>query len=204
MKEQLDQVMKEQLKEGEKVTLVAHDIGGPPTLLWASENEERVERLILLNTIIYPFKTKLDAFSERILATPILKDIFVSPFGLRQVMRTNTRQKGKAINEQIEEIIAPYKKVSSELKRRILHEPLVDSRANGMYGLSEKFKALKVEKHLVIAEHDPLLYEHIKKLSDENPEVPVHYIEDCGHFIPIGQPEALSKILLSIMTNSSS
>jgi len=125
MKTQLDEVMKEQLKEGEKGTLVAHDIGGG-----------------------------LQRCFGRARMRSEWSDIFVSPFGLRQVMRTNTRQKGKRINEEIEAIIAPYNGVSSELKWRTLHEPLVDSRANGMYALSEIFKALKVEKYLVIANYD--------------------------------------------------
>ena len=82
-KELLDKLIGEILPGEEKVNLIAHDIGGPATILWASEHPERVKRLILLNTVIYPTKTPLDATSEFILHTPLLRDLFVSPFGIR-------------------------------------------------------------------------------------------------------------------------
>lgn len=53
-KEILDVVLSVLLKRHEKVTIVAHDIGGPPA-------------------IIYPFKTITDALSEILLSIPIDK-----------------------------------------------------------------------------------------------------------------------------------
>lgn len=200
-KEILDTVVSALLPKHEKVTLIAHDIGGPPAILWASENEERVERLILLNTIIYPFKTKLDAMSEVLLHLPVLKDIFVSPFGLRQVMRTNTKSRGKAINEKIEAILAPYKKAPNTLKRMTLLEPMEEGRRNEVPTLSKTFRNLRVKKYLVIAKDDPLCYAHIQKLSEENPDTPAYYLENCGHFMPVDRPEALNEVLIEILGN---
>ncbi|MEL6972683.1 MAG: alpha/beta fold hydrolase [Bacteroidota bacterium] len=67
----LDVVINELVSIDEKVTLIGHDIGGPPTILWASENPERIARLILLNTVLYTLKTPLDAFSEYRFESPI-------------------------------------------------------------------------------------------------------------------------------------
>lgn len=195
-KEVLATVLSELLEEGEKVTLVAHDIGGPPAILWASENEERVDRLILLNTILYTFKTKLDAFSEVLLTLPMIKDWFVSPWGLRQVMRTNTRSRGKALNQKIEEILAPYVHVANDIKRKTLQEPMEEGRRNEIKGLSERFGKINAPKYLVMAKQDPLCYAHIKKLSEENPEVPAFTIKNCGHFMPVDRPEALNEVLV--------
>ncbi len=198
-KEILDAVLSSLLQKHEKVTLVAHDIGGPPAILWASENEERVERLILLNTIIYPFKTRLDALSEVLLHLPVLRDVFVSPFGLRQVMRTNTKSRGKAIEEKIEAILAPYKKALNGLKRKTLLEPMEEGRKNEIHILSERFRNLRVKKYLVIAKADPLCYAHIQKLSEENPDVPAYYLGNCGHFMPVDRPEGLNEVLIEIL-----
>ncbi|MEM6807371.1 MAG: alpha/beta fold hydrolase, partial [Bacteroidota bacterium] len=74
MKDCLSAVLDNLLEKDEKISLIAHDIGGPPSLLWASEHPERVKRLILLNTVLYPLKTPLDALSEIILGLPILKN----------------------------------------------------------------------------------------------------------------------------------
>ncbi|MCB0842953.1 MAG: alpha/beta hydrolase [Bacteroidetes bacterium] len=198
-KEILDLVLKAYLEEGEKITLVAHDIGGPPTILWASENQEKVKRLILLNTVLYPFKTTLDALSEVLMATPLLKDMFVSSFGLRMVMKTNTKSSGKEITQRIDDILSDYKEVASALKRKTIHEPLHNRKENELSFVSQKFKNLDVQKYLIIAKEDPLCYAHIKKLSEENPAVPVYYIPDCGHFMAIDRPEALNTVLGEIL-----
>ena len=198
-KEILDAVLSVLLKRHEKVTIVAHDIGGPPAIIWASENEERVKQLILLNTIIYPFKTITDALSEILLSIPLLKDIFVSQFGLRLVMKTNTKSGDKAINKKIEDILEVYKNVKNTIKWKTLLEPLREGRKNEIHSISEKFRDLRIKKYLVIAKDDPLCYAHIKKLSIENPNVPAYYIKGCGHFIPIDKPNALNEILIKIL-----
>lgn len=201
-KEILDTVLTELIAPDEKVTLVGHDIGGPPTILWASENPDHVQRLILLNTVLYTLKTPLDAFSEILLSLPVTKDIFVSPFGLRQVLKTNTKSRSKALNNKIETLLAPYKTAPGILKRKTLEGPMHHGRSNELLRISEQFRQLDTEKHLVIAKRDPLCYAHIKRLSEENPEVPAHYLDNCGHFIPIDQPEQLSNILLNILSNA--
>ncbi len=43
------------LAEGEAVTLVVHDFGGPIALDWALKNPERVRRLVLVNTWLWSF-----------------------------------------------------------------------------------------------------------------------------------------------------
>ena len=199
MKEVLDEILSNVLKPGEQITIVAHDIGGPPAVLWASENEERVRQLILLNTVVYPFKTKLDAFSEVLLHLPVTKELFVSPLGLKLVMKTNTRSGDKAVNQRIGEVLSAYAGVSSVVKRNTLTGPLEEGRRNEIHTIAGKFRNLRTKKHLIIARQDPLCYAHIRKLNEENPEVPVHFIDNCGHFIPVDRPRELNDILLSIL-----
>ncbi|MEM6261262.1 MAG: alpha/beta hydrolase [Bacteroidota bacterium] len=201
MKNMLNTILNHLLEPEEQVTLVAHDIGGPPTVLWASENQDRVKKLILLNTVIYPFKTPLDALSSWIIGIPVLKDIFVSQFGLKNVLNTNTKSKG--LSQFIERILEVYKGVPNSVRIHTLEEPLRSVRPKEKSVLAEKFAQLAVPKHLIIAKEDPLLYAHMQKLRKENPQVPAHYIENCGHFIPIDQPEVLNKILLRLLLENS-
>lgn len=198
-KEQLNAVIEALVPPDQKLTLIGHDIGGPPTILWASENPQRVARLILLNTILYPFKTPLDAFSEVILSLPLLRDIFVSPLGLRLVMRTNTRRRDTELRQKISAILRPYVQVPAPLKRQTLTSPMHHGRKHEILGISQQFRELAVEKHLIIAKKDPLCYAHIKRLQEENPEVPAHYLDKCGHFMPIDRPEALTAALKMIL-----
>lgn len=201
-KEILDAALAVLLKQQEKVTLVAHDIGGPPAVMWASEHEERVERLILLNTICYPFKTPTDALSEIMLHTPLIKNLFVSPFGLRLVTKTMVKNNNRFIRQSITDILAAYKEVSGVIKRKTLLEPLEEGRRNELLTLSKQFKALNIPKYLILAKEDPLCFAHIKRLSQENPEVPAYHLKNCGHLIPIDQAELLTETLVGILTNN--
>ena len=198
-KEILDTVLKELVPPEEKVTLVGHDIGGPPTILWAQENEDRVARLILLNTMLYTLKTPLDAFSEILLSLPVTKDLFVSNWGLKNVLTTNTKTGHPTTKARIQELVATYAKAPAALKRQTLEQPMHHGRQTELKTLAQEFAQLAVEKHLIIAKKDPLCYAHIKRLSEENPDVPAHYLEKCGHFIPIDQPEVLNGVLEGIL-----
>ncbi len=178
---------------------MGHDIGGPPAILWASENPERVARLVLLNTVLYTLKTPLDAFSEVLLSLPITRDLFVSNWGLKSVFRVNTRSSTSATKASINTLVEAYADAPAKLKRQTLEQPLHYGRQNELKTLSQQFTQLAVEKHLIITQQDPLCYAHIKRLSEENPEVPTHYLENCGHFMPIDQPKALNEVLGGIM-----
>lgn len=199
MKMHLDAVLSKALAPAEKVTLVAHDIGGPPAILWASENEHRVERLILLNTVIYTFKTDLDALSERILHLPLLRDVFVSRFGWRQVLGTMTESSGPTLKQRIKTILDAHGAIPNSVKRNTLLSALKKGRENELLTLAEIFQKLTIDKYFVIAKKDALCYEHIQRLQLENPDLPSYILEDCGHFLPIDQPEEVSRILLEIM-----
>lgn len=177
------------------IELVGHDIGGPVAVLWAAQNPERMRRLVLLNTIAYPFKTPLDAFSEGILHTPLLRDAFVSPFGLKMVLKTNTKSRGTETGERIQRMLAPWQTTPAALKRKALSAPLEDGRQDLLLDLADRYRSLDCKKALILAKSDGLCYAHVKRLADDNPEVPVALIPDCGHFMPIDRPEAVAKAL---------
>ena len=197
--EMLDAALSKVLEKHEKVTIVAHDIGGPPAILWASEHPERMKRLILLNTVIYPFKTTMDSLSHVLFTLPLVKNIFASQFGLRQIMKTNTRSNHAALNERIRDILSVYKNVAQHIKLKTILEPLDEGRKNEVLSLSDKFKQLSIAKYLIIAKEDPLCYKHIQHLQQENPDVPHYYIQKCGHYMPIDRPKKLNDVLKLIL-----
>ena len=123
-KEILDALLSNQMSDNDKVTLVAHDIGRPPAILWASENEARIKRLILLNTVIYPFKTKLDRLSHVLFNIPVIKNIMVSQFSLGNIMKMNTRSGDKAIGKKIQAILADFQYRNRGIKLKTILEPL--------------------------------------------------------------------------------
>lgn len=201
MREILDTIIKELSKNNEPLNIVAHDIGGPPAILWASENQKRVKRLILLNTVIYNFSTPLDKLSHFFFEVPIIKEFIVSPFGLKTLMKTLSKNRKAVLKDSIKDILAWHEKLKSNVKLKTILEPLKDAKQKAFLSLDEKFKQLQVDKYLVIAKGDPLCYAHIKKLKENNPNIPSFFIDRCGHYIPVDRPGELNEILSQILGN---
>lgn len=195
----LEAVVADVLPPGGTLNLVAHDIGGPAAILWASENQAKLKRLILLNTVIYPFSTLLDSISHRMFVVPGIKQILMSEFGQRILLRTLSRSRGKALNQRIEGVLAAHQDWQTPIKVKTILDPLKTAKQNEFQQLADLFKALEIERHLIIAEKDPLCYAHIKKLHEENPDVPAHFVDNCGHFISLDRPDELNRILEEIL-----
>lgn len=200
-KDILDTVLADLLKSDEKVNIIAHDIGGPPAILWASENQERVKRLILLNTVIYPFSTSLDKVSHLFFKVPIIKELLVSPFGLRQLMKTLSRNRDSGVKDRINEILQAHENVKNEIRLKTILEPLNEGKKKEFLVLANLFSTMNVNRYLIIAKNDPLCYRHIKKLGEDNPDIPAYSIDHCGHFIPLDKPAELNEILIKILAN---
>lgn len=196
----LNAVLADLLPDGKKVNIIAHDLGGPPAILWASENQERVRRLILLNTVIYPFSTLMDTVSHLLLSTPVIGETLVSRLGLRYVMRSMTKKRNRAVKDRIEAILAVHHNVKGQIVLKTILQPLEEGRKNELLSLAGHFQVLDLPKYLVIAKNDPLCFSHMKRLREENYGTPAYFIDDCGHFIPLEQPDKLNAVLMEILS----
>lgn len=198
-KEILDILLEEVLEKGETLTLIGHDIGGPPAILWAHENQARVRRLILLNTVLYPFSTTLDKMSHTLFRMPIYKDIVASQFGLKMVMQTISKHKSAKLGRRFKMILEKNRHIQKKVKLKTILEPLAKGKQEEFNYLTDYYQALEVERYLIMAKHDPLCYAHIKKLAADNPQVPHFLIEDCGHYIALEKPDQLNAALEAIL-----
>ena len=70
-----------------KLGLAVHDLGGPIGLYWASRNPARVDRLALLNTLVYPQMSWAVVAFVVASRLPGLRGLLSSPIGLRTTMR---------------------------------------------------------------------------------------------------------------------
>ncbi len=197
----LDVLLAHVLKPDEKVNIVAHDIGGPPAILWASENQHRVKRLILLNTVLFPFSTPLDKLSHYFFKVPLINDILMSSFGLKTLMNVLSKSGNAGIGMRIKEILAANESMSKAMRIKAILEPVNTGLKNEILTLSKEFEDLSVNRYLIIAKKDPLCFQHIEKLRINNPDVPAYPIKNCGHYIPIDQAEKLTEVLHKILVD---
>jgi pimeloyl-ACP methyl ester carboxylesterase len=195
----LDQVIQHLISPAETITLVGHDIGGPPAILWAAEQPERIEHLILLNTVLYTLHTPLDRMSEFFFKVPGLRSLLASPTGLKIIIRTNTRSGRRGLQPLIEEIVSPWRRVSTNFILRMISSPMKSGRKKELLNISTALRSLPVNKHLIVAPKDPLCGQHMQRFHAEAPEVDIHFIPNCGHYMPIDQPERISEALRLIL-----
>lgn len=195
----LEAVVADFLPPGGTLSLIAHDIGGPAAILWASENQAKLQRLVLLNTVIYPFSTPLDSISHKMFVVPGLKQILMSEFGHRRLLRNLSQSRGEGLNQRIEKVLQAHQNWSTDLKVKTILDPLKTAKQQEFKRLATLFHAMNIERQLIIAKKDPLCYAHINKLHEENPGVPAHFVDQCGHFISLDRPDRLNEVLDEIL-----
>lgn len=200
MKSELDTVVMQLLKPEEQLTIIGHDIAGPAAVLWASEHPRRVRRLILLNTLFYPFQTPLDKLGHFIFNLPLINRLQMSDFGLKRLMRNLLQNKTPESLAAIDLIQRSNQFWSHQMRLKTILDPLEKDGKKLLTSLEQTFRILPVEKHLVIAREDPLCYAHMRRIHKACPEVPAHFLDKCGHFIPIDQPDALNELIEKIIS----
>ena len=201
MQKVLDTVLTQVLSKAETVALVAHDIGGPAAIRWAHAHPERVRRLVLLNTILFPFRTPLDRLSHVAFEVPLLNRFLVSNVYLKLLMKTLSQRRGQDVSERIATILRWPTRWSSAIKLRTILEPVDAGKSQEIPSLAAQLIQTKVDKYLIVAEQDPLCYAHMKQLTDRYPTLPTYTIDRCGHYLPLDRPDELNAILRTILAD---
>ncbi|RLB52674.1 MAG: alpha/beta hydrolase [Deltaproteobacteria bacterium] len=181
----------------DKVTLVLHDWGGMIGMTWATQNPERVERLVLLNTSAFPLpESKPFPMQIALARTPGLGTILVrglNAFSKGAVKYCVTRTK------MSKEVAAGYLEPYDSWENRIAVQrfvedipltkshptwPLINATADKLQGLhGVPMLLLWGMKDFVFDVH--FLDEWIRRF----PDAEVHRFDDAGHYILEDAPE---------------
>ena len=142
MRDILGAVVADLVGDQELVTIIAHDIGGPPAILWSHQHKDRVRQLILLNTILYPLSTPLDRLSHAAFKIPILNGFLVSSAYLKNLMRTLTKSKGRLVSRRIANVLDWSENLTPATKLRTIVEPTEYGRQHEVLTLASKLAHL--------------------------------------------------------------
>lgn len=181
----------------EKVSLVVHDLGGPVGLLWAVNNPDRIEKIVILNTIIHPhfsLAMKLLLLSVHI---PGLANWISSPSGIAYTMKWGVYNK----NAMTPEILSAYQSPFLDLKvRRATIKTLSSVEQKVLGEILFKLKCLDKPIFLVCGENDSLLSSEMHQLEKDLPKASFISMKSCGHFIQEDQPQKLLNNLIEIFS----
>jgi pimeloyl-ACP methyl ester carboxylesterase len=148
------------------LAIAGHDLGGPIAMHWALRHPERVTKVALLNTLVYP------EFSEAVLQfvqairVPAERERLTSAQGLEETLRLGLSDPAHLTPEVLAGVLEPFR---TDDDRLALAAAAIGLEAAGFAEIAKGLPSLKVPLRLVYGEHDRVLpYGHF--LQEEAPE----------------------------------
>jgi len=201
-----------------EVALVLHDLGGPVGLLWAVRHPERVARLVVLNTLLFPDARAArlfmasGSFAARARAilgvarvplhlkatmlaahTPGLRALLFGRLGVALVLRLGTsRRLGPGI------AAAHASAYASRDGRRALARTLLDPRREELEEIVRNLHRLRAPALVAYGPRDRLLpgvKAEMHRLAAELAGARLATVPAAGHFVQEDEPETLGRLL---------
>jgi pimeloyl-ACP methyl ester carboxylesterase len=188
----------------EKVELVAHDLSALPVIDWSLNNENKIQKLILLNSVYFPSKSLIspeaiarfseDSYSRDVSAWAV--NTFDSSWlsGHSDQVEKFFCDKGasntflKVLNYQSLEIRNAFLEMNSVLRNEVRKRE-----ANII-----KMKHFTKPVEIIFGAKDPYLNSKLaKEFHDIYPNSKLHLIENACHYVQMDSPEQVASIILS-------
>jgi haloalkane dehalogenase len=179
----------------DRLGLAVHDLGGPVGLHWALDRPERVTRLALLNTLVYPEFS--DAVREfvRACASPELRERITSPAGLEGIVRDGFADPAKLPPEVVGLVQAPFRTPEA---RRALADAGIGLSRRGFVEIGRRLPTLRIPVRVVYGARDrvlPDVAETMARVKRDLPQADVTALPECGHFLQEEAPAEVGEAL---------
>lgn len=182
------------------VTLGVHDLGGPLGLYWMVNNMEKVDRLLLFNTLVYPkfsFAVKLFGLAS---VLPGIRKLLTSPAGIKRAMYFGVCQQSKLTPEIIAKYQAPFE---DDNARAVLLKSVQRLSIKGFKEISGQLKTFTGKVLIIYGEQDrilPKVANTMEKVKQDLPQSIIIKLPNCGHFIQEEEPKKISAAISSFMS----
>jgi pimeloyl-ACP methyl ester carboxylesterase len=175
----------------EEVGIAVHDLGGPVGLHWAVHRPDRVTRIAILNTLVYPEFS--DAVLEFIKAcsTQELREQLTSPDGLAAAMGLGVAEGANLGADVVAAVQEPFQDSDS---RRALANAGVGLEPEGFVETARLLPTLSMPVRIIYGERDrilPDIAETVTRLKRDLPQAEVTALPDCGHFLQEEAPDEI-------------
>jgi pimeloyl-ACP methyl ester carboxylesterase len=175
----------------DEVGLAVHDLGGPVGVHWAVHRPERVTKLALLNTLLYPDFS--DAVMEFVKAcsTPELREQLTSPSGLEEAMGLGLADESNLTPEIVAAVQEPF---GDDDSRRALAAAGIGLPIEGFADIERLLPSLEMPVRIIYGERDRILpdvAQTMARVKQDLPQAEVTSLPDCGHFLQEEAPDRI-------------
>jgi len=181
-----------------RVGLVVHDLGGPLGVHWALERQARVEKLALLNTLLYPEFSEAVLTFIRDLLEPATRERLTGPAGLTAVLRDGFADPDRLSADALAAYLAPFAGADA---RRALADAGVGPERRGFKRIAERLPTLAAPVRIVYGARDRLLpdvADTMARVARDVPHAEITVLPDRGHFIPEEAPDEVGPLLAEL------
>ena len=179
----------------DRLGLAVHDLGGPVGLHWMCQNMERVTRLALLNTIVYPEMSWAVILFVAACRLPLMRDLLTSPWGLKVAMQIGVHDPTRVTPGLIEAIRAPFR---TREAREALYRAAYGLHPAGFQEIARRLPDFDGPVCVVYGERDwilPDVAETMARVAADLPQALVTPLPDCGHFLQEDRPDVVAPLL---------
>jgi len=187
-----------------RLSLVVHDLGGPIGLYWTCRHPDRVAALGLLNTIVYASQSWAVMLFVGASYLPGVRDLLVSPAGLRFAMWLGIQDATKRTDEVMRGVLAPFESAEA---RRALVKAAHGLHPNGMKEIERVLPTLTMPVRAIYGEGDwilPDVAQTMRRVAQDLPQAEVTALPDCGHFLQEDRPEQIGELLAEFLARAGS
>lgn len=179
----------------DKLGLAVHDLGGPVGLYWACQNRDRVTRLALLNTLIYPQMSWAVVLFVAMCRLPGISHWLTSPAGIRFAMRLGVFNKDKINKETLHAYQEPF---VGSAARRALARTAYGLHPKGFVDIASGLAKFQCPVQIVYGKQDRILPDVAKTMTRamrDLPQAKTAALDRCGHFLQEDCPQETGQIL---------
>jgi pimeloyl-ACP methyl ester carboxylesterase len=179
----------------ERTGLVLHDVGGPIGLYWASQDPQRLERLALLNTLVF---SKLSIAAAAFVAAgkaPGIRSLITRQWFIAFSLRYGVNDKSRLADETIRAYQEPFQ---TREERLVLAKAGTSLHPDGLKTIEEWLPSVSVPVRLLYGERDRILPDveaTMRKVKELLPEAELSTLPDCGHFCQEERPREIGAAL---------